>query len=63
MGNGEGQNGQTEMEGEAEVRGEPKKVPQPDCEAMKETFRAKRYELQDHTTPAKSGDGKAVGHD
>lgn len=44
----------TEMEGEAEVRGEPKKVPQPDYEAMKETFRTKRYELQDHTTPAKS---------
>ena len=44
----------TEMEGEAEVRGELKKVPQPDYEAMKETFQIKRYELQDHTTPAKS---------
>ena len=46
--------GRTAKMTEMVVRGEPKKVPQPDYEAMKETFQIKRYELQDHTTLAKS---------
>ena len=41
-----------EMEGEAEVRGEPKKLPQPDYQAMKTGFEEKYWEIEDADAPS-----------
>ena len=43
-----------EMEAEAEVRGEPKKVPQPDYEAMKDAFEKGHWKLAERDTPSKN---------
>jgi hypothetical protein len=42
-----------EMDGEAETRGEPKKVPQPEYQGMVDAYEKKHWEIEDKHTPGK----------
>ena len=43
-----------ELDGEAEIRGEAKKIPMPDFVAMREAFEKQFWKLEDHEVPSKT---------